>query len=453
MNGSSTALVDPTEEALSSSRLLGSSVGSLSSPRRGASKISKIYNQASTLYLTRRLSEALSTIESLITPPQPSENRTDNEDDLVLAPVATASRKERVKVWNFYLTLLNTVAELDPEEGRTAFGNKQWKVLVAKAQEGTIWDDVVNIGYHGLEGNVDADVVINLVTLLLAQSRTQKYNQERLESYLAASSNLNLDLNNRFEQSEILTSHANGRMQRKNGTNTPQDLSTRVRLIELFTLHVLPKNGEWEYARGFISNSEVLDEEVRETFLETLQNLEEEEDQGHESFEDALPQPDDLIERDPYPAEDTERESTDTVRRHSPTRQHRSNSETDYGIDAAPAEISKSRSPPKSTIKSARNPQPKPVRSSPSDYPRKQSNNSIYKRSVALMTAVQAMISRMTEQMAQNPMGLLRFVLFLTGLIVAFSRRDVKDRLGRLTGAGWEKVKRTVGMGVKVSYI
>ena len=50
-------------------------------------------------------------------------------------------------------------------------------------------------------------------------------------------------------------------------------------------------------------------------------------------------------------------------------------------------------------------------------------------------------------------MLLLRFVLFLVGLVLALSRRDVKDRLGRITGSGWEKIRGTVGMGVKVSYI
>lgn len=69
------------------------------------------------------------------------------------------------------------------------------------------------------------------------------------------------------------------------------------------------------------------------------------------------------------------------------------------------------------------------------------------------MSAVQHLISNVTEQISRNPMSLLRFILFLMGLVVALSRRDVKDRLGRLTGAGWDKMKRTVGMGVKVSYI
>lgn len=456
MNGSSTALIDPTEEVLSSSRLLGSSNGSHSSSRRGTSKISKVYTQASNLYLTRRLSEALSIIEPLITFAPLSEERTDDGDRVTSAPIATANRKERIKVWSLYLTLLNAIAELGPEEGKTAFGNKQWKILVAKAQEGTIWDDVVSIGYHGIEGNVDADVVINLATLLLAQSPTQISNQERLESYLSASSNPTLDLSDRFQQSEPPNGNSNGRTHRKNGTNTPQDLNTRTKLIELFTLHVLPKNGECAYARGFIKSSEVLDEEVKETFLDALQSLEYEEEgnEGPEDFKDALPQQAYLTEQDPTPAEDTERESIDTIRQQPPTQHHRSNSENDYGIDAAPAEDSNLTSPtPKPTIKPSRNSQRKPARSSPSDYPRKPSNNSIYKRSLALMSAVQHMISRMTEHMAQNPMGLLRFVLFLMGLIVAFSRRDVKDRLGRFTGAGWDKVKSTIGMGVKVSYI
>lgn len=198
----------------------------------------------------------------------------------------------------------------------------------------------------------------------------------------------------------------------------------------------------------------MLDEEVRETFIETLQSLEEEENQGQENFEDALPQQNELIEQDPHPAEDTERESVDTVRPQPSVHHRRTSSETDYGIDAAPTETLKPKSSPsKATVKSARNPQPKPARSSPSNYPRKPPETSIYKHSKALMTAVQHMISGMTEHMAQNPTGMLRFVLFLMGLIVAFSRRDVKDRLGRLTGAGWDKVKRTVGMGVKVSYI
>ena len=456
MNGSSTALVDPTEEALSSSRLLGSSLGSLSSPRKAPSGISKIYKQASDLFLTRRFQEALVTIEPLITAPKPQQETSDDENETKPAPVALASRGSRIKVWSFYLNLLNEIAELGAEDGKAAFGNKEWKSLVAKAQDGSVWEEVVNIGYGGNEGNVDADVVIALTTLLLAQSPTQKSNQERLETYLSASRNLSQGLTDRFKVTDSVDGYTNGSTGHNRGTNTPRDLNTLIQIIELFTLHVLPKNGEWDYARGFISNSEVLDEEVRESFLQTLRSLEDEETQGEDQLGNILKERQDLLDQEPQPAEDSERASIDTIRQQPQISHQRTESETDYGIETnatLPAAPTKKPQPPNSISKSIKAMQPRPPHSSSSNYPRKPPSTGIYKRSLALMSALQHLISNMTEQISRNPMSLLRFVLFLMGLIVALSRQDVKDRLGRLTGAGWDKMKRTVGMGVKVSYI
>ena len=456
MNGTSTALVDPTEEALSSSRLLGSSLGSLSLPRKAPSGISKVYKQASDLFLTRRFQEALVTIEPLITAPKPQLETSDDENETKPAPVALASRGTRIKVWSFYLNLLNEIAELGPEDGKAAFGNKEWKSLVAKAQDGSVWEEVVNIGYGGNEANVDADVVIALATLLLAQSPTQKSNQERLETYLSASRNLSQGLTDRFKVADSVNGYTNGRTGHNHGTNTPRDLNTLIQIIELFTLHVLPKNGEWDYARGFISNSEVLDEDVRESFLQTLRSLENEETQGQDQLDHILTERGDLLNQEPQPAEDSERASIDTIRQQPQVSHQRTESETDYGIETSatlPAAPPTKPQPPKSISKPMKAMQPRPPHSSSSNYPRKLPSTGIYKRSLALMSALQHLISNMTEQISRNPMSLLRFVLFLMGLIVALSRRDVKDRLGRLTGAGWDKMKRTVGMGVKVSYI
>ena len=456
MNGSSTALVDPTEEALSSSRLLGSSLGSLSSPRKAPSGISKVYKQASDLFLTRRFQEALVTIEPLITAPKPQQETSDDENEIKLAPVALASRGSRIKVWSFYLNLLNEIAELGADELKAAFGNKEWKSLVAKAQDGSVWEEVVNIGYGGNEGNVDADVVIALATLLLAQSPTQKSNQERLETYLSASRNLSQGLTDRFKAADSVNGYTNGSNGHNRGTNTPRDLNTLIQIIELFTLHVLPKNGEWDYARGFIGNSEVLDEEVRESFLQTLRSLENEETQNQDQLDDILKERQDLVDQEPQPAEESERASMDTIRQQPQVSHQRTESETDYGIETnatlAAAPTTKPQ-PPKSISKPMKAMQPRPPHSSSSNYPRKQPSTGIYKRSLALMSALQHLISNMTEQISRNPISLLRFILFLMGLVVALSRRDVKDRLGRLTGAGWDKMKRTVGMGVKVSYI
>lgn len=150
-------------DALGSSRMLSSSVSSLSSSRHQSSQIAKAYRQAAQLFLTRRLPEALSTIEPIITPPPIDDtNGSYNGDLSAFAPVASASRGTRVKVWSFYLTFLNSVIELGAEEGKHAFGSTQWKALVSKCRDGSIWEDVVRDGYAGVEGDVDAEVVVNL---------------------------------------------------------------------------------------------------------------------------------------------------------------------------------------------------------------------------------------------------------------------------------------------------
>ena len=456
MAGSFTTLVDPTEESLPSSQFLGSSVGSISSPRKTKSETSKAYKQAETFFLTRRFPEALASIEPLITVPHSQNDTADNEATHEVAPIARASPRSRVKVWSFYLTLLNAIADLGSESGKKEFGGREWKNLVVKAQEGTIWDEVVNIGYGGIEGNIDAEVVFNLASLLLAQSPTQARNQQHLESYLSASSYPSLDLTSRLQGLDGSQNLSVGQTSRNGGTDTPRDLNARVRIIELFTLHVLPRTGEWDYARNFIKMSEILDEEIREEFIQTLQNLEDEDSKGQDRFKDAFPQPDELTAQDPLPFEETRSDSMETVRQQPFPTPDASNSEQDYGVDKpdAPPDAPKEQSvPPKAPQKSAKAVQSRHPRSSPTKSTGNTTSTSIFKRSAAVLSTLQQLIKIMTEQMSQNRMSLLRFVLFLMGLIVAFSRRDVRDRLGRLTGAGWDKVKRTVGMGVKVSYI
>ena len=456
MNGSSTALIDPTEEALSTSRLLGSSVGSISSPRKTKSEISRLYKEARALFLTRRFAEALSSIEPLITVPRSEHGTVEDEVTPDLAPVARASQKSRVKVWSFYLALLNAIAELGPDRGKAEFGGKAWRNLIVKAEDGTIWDEVVDIGYGGMEGNVDADVVSSLASLLLAHSTTQAVNQRRLESYLSASSQPSLDLTDQFDGPDGAHALRGGHSSRNGGTDTPRDLDARIRIIELFTLHVLPSTGEWSYARDFIDRSEVLDEETREGFLQALQEVEDADCKGQDQFEDAMPVQDELTVQEPSPAEETRPDGMETVRQQSSVTQHKSDSEQDYGIDqprAPPDTPEVHPAPPKAKSKPVPAVQPKPARSPPTKSTAKTTSISIYKRSAAVLSALQQLMKNMTEQLSHNPMSLLRFVLFLMGLIVAFSRRDVKDRLRRLTGVGWDKVKRTVGMGVKVSYI
>ncbi|RDI81636.1 hypothetical protein Vi05172_g8420 [Venturia inaequalis] len=442
MSTATTTMPGYHEDQLNGSGLLTNSTSSLSNSRHQTSHIAKTYRQAAQLFLTRRLPEALSTIQPVIIP-EPVKDGNQNAQTPV-APIATASRGTRIKVWSFYLTFINAVVELGAEEGKHAFGSTRWKQLVNKARDGTIWEDIVRDGYAGNEGSVDADVVINLATLLLTHSPSQKLNQQRLETYLSAMSNPTFDI----------TSHLNSTRLRRNpssasGTNTPRDLHTSLKLLELYTLHVLPRNQEWEYARDFIMMSEVLDEERKEAFLQALHGLKEEQEQAKTREKELQKQQQIQLEQQRREEEkrriEEERKREEEILRREEARRTQ-------------------RPPDSGTGSSNMKPKPTPTHGKPDslgspsskrkkEVTRRPPPASLYNRATSFFAAFQTMIQQTAESLSQNPMAMMRAVLFLLIFALAFGRRDLRERVKRMIQRAWEKVRGTVGMGVKVSYI
>lgn len=141
----------------SHSQLIGSTI------RRENSRIAKeAYKQASSLFLTRRLAEALSVIQPIIVPLVTEQIDVETSREPEAAIISSASRNVRIKIWSLYLTLLNAIIELGPKDGKASFGSTVWRDIVNKVQDGSIWEDVVQVGYRGFEGTVDDEVVINL---------------------------------------------------------------------------------------------------------------------------------------------------------------------------------------------------------------------------------------------------------------------------------------------------
>lgn len=407
---------------------MSSSLATLSSSRPSSSKITKTYRQASTLFLTRRLPEALSTLLPILETPLPDEDRTINGREDV-APISTASKTTRIKVWSLYLTLLNAIVELGPEEGKQGFGMEQWKAIDAKVRDGTIWEEVLQHGYRGREGDVDADVVINLcvdemsdqelanmcrATLLLAHASSQLVNQQRIESYLAASASPEVDMHN-------------GSPVDIQATPTPRDIFARVKILELYTLHVLLRNDEWDYAREFLSMSDVLDDERREAFLEALQSLREDMERG-ERFK--------VVQA--RNAEDVKRQWTAGSAR--PSRAIRDSNEEYHTVDPSPISEDPSAviSRPSSTKASI------PERRVPPRPPA-----TMLARARTILANLHGLIGELARAWSTNPLSLVRMLMYLLGIILVLGRRDVRQRL-RIMAA---KLRQTIGMGVKVSYM
>ncbi|KKY35478.1 putative peroxin 26 [Diaporthe ampelina] len=483
-NGAYTATLSPTSTGGFASQSLRSSISSLSSPaaaRHAASYVSKTYRQSSTLFLTRRLPEALSTITPLITvtPPSPSQPEGANGTTTEPAPVAKASRNTRIKVWTLYIAILNAIVALDPDEGKEALGTQEWRALCAKVRDGDVWEEVVQNGYHGVEADVDSDVVINLATLLLTHARTQTLNQKRLENYLAASATPNLDLSGHFSPAQQATPRGGGapparprsQSRARSGADTPRDLNARVKILELYTLHVLIRNNEWEYAREFISVSSVLDEERREAFLQALQSLQEDQLEAERKERDEKLRQEEQLRRDIEEARRlrAENEGRETRRlEEERARRRDGGSEVDYGIDAGGASSSaggssagrgaskRARAQTGGSSRSSRPSRPSAAASGGGTSPNKSkavAPASLGARAAVVFANVRAMIDRMSVTLHTNPMLLMRLLAFIIGLVVMFGKKNMRERISRILGTSWNKVKATAGMGVKVSYI
>lgn len=295
-------------------------------------------------------------------------------------------------------------------------------------------------------------------------SPSQKLNQQRLETYLSASGQPDLDIAAHLQDSP---SDSRSHLPRNGGTDTPKDLTARVKIIELFTLHVLPRNEEWDYAREFIRFSEVLDEERKDVFLQTLEGLKEEKEKGNQRAAELQREKEAELERQMREEEQRRAEAAAAAERLQQNGHKRTSSEVDYGIEKNhPNGVTKSRSSKQADKQSttAGKSIPPSGRTTFSPSPPPGSSKNVKKttgkpaapvtRQVrALLSALQNLLRNLGQSVAGNPMAFLRTLLFMLGIIMAFSRQDVRERIRKLTNTSWQKVRGTIGMGMKVSYI
>jgi hypothetical protein len=276
-----------------------------------------------------------------------------------------------------------------------------------------------------------------------------------LSSYGQPHLDLTTHLQNSFHDSAV------HQMPGASGTDTPKDLTARVRIIELFTLHVLPRNGEWDYAREFIRLSKVLDEERKEAFLQALEGLKEENERG--ILRAAELQREKEVEFIHHMREQEQKGAEEPAAAEQQNRIARRSSEIDYGIEKDhPTSASKSRglgNGPARLPDRTRNgstsgkkifsPQPGPSK----DVKQTKQPQSMEHQTHTLLTVLRRILHSVARNMSGNPLVVLRTFLLILGVIMAFSRQDIRARTRQAMSTGWRKLTGTVGMGLKVSYM
>lgn len=184
--------------------------------------------------------------------------------------------------------------------------------------------------------------------------------------------------------------------------------------------------------------SEVLDDERKEAFLLALHSLKEEREDAEAREEKLRQQQQEQME---------ERRNETEARRLEQSRAE----------DERRKREEENRRQPRGSDERIRNaiPQPTPARISRQNPAKKPSTPppGFINRASTMFASMQALISNTAHQMTANPMALFRTFLFLLAFTLAIGRRDLRERIMRILRGAWEKVRRTVGMGVKVSYI
>jgi hypothetical protein len=264
----------------------------------------------------------------------------------------------------------------------------------------------------------------------------------------------------------------------RSGADTPRDLNARVKILELYTLHVLIRNNEWDYAREFISASSVLDEERREAFLQALQSLQEDQLEAERREREERLRQEEQLRRDVEEARRLRAENEDReLRRLEEERARRreeGGSEVDYGIEsgagaqaggrassvagssASKGAARRTRAQTGGSSRSSRAQRANAGGGGGGTSPNKSkavAPASLGARAAVVFANVRAMIERMSVTLHTNPMLLMRLLAFIIGLVVMFGKKNMRDRIARILGTSWNKVKATAGMGVKVSYI
>lgn len=206
--------------------------------------------------------------------------------------------------------------------------------------------------------------------------------------------------------------------------------------------------------------SEVLDEERKDAFLQGLHHLRDESEQAAQRERDLAVERehqlearrrDEAEEQQRRAEEERERErrrrEEEEERKRPPSRRTAGNGSTRPAEVPGPTDHGRRLASPPSRMppnqRGARTPAKKVAAS----------QKGLFKRAAALVTAIQAAIIGTAQGVRRNPMAYMRAMLFLLAFILAFAREEVRERVKRWLKDAWDRVRRTIGMGVKVSYI
>lgn len=249
-------------------------------------------------------------------------------------------------------------------------------------------------------------------------------------------------------------------------TEDPKSILQRQKISEIYILHVLPRVGEWEYAKEFTQFSPDIDEEQKDVFYSTLDQLKKDMEAAElHSQELALQREAELayeaalaLEDSPPPS--AARSTRSLSRRRDPSAAGRARAPSARPASArAPSAVRGETSPKRGGATAERKTKRQASVSQNKDtaavtrkattvkagQPRGQSS---------MIRGLSGMLQKLQQGIVGNgPMALLRALLMIAMVAWMGSNKKVRERIKKVIMICWVKVARTVGMGMKVTYV
>ena len=200
--------------------------------------------------------------------------------------------------------------------------------------------------------------------------------------------------------------------------------------------------------------SSVLDEERREAFLQALQSLQEEQEAYEQREREETERQEEALRRDIEEARRLRAENEERERKRlEEERQKREASEVDYGVEDTPSHAGSSKSRSNRTTSDVSR-SSRPARSSMAKANGKPvAPQTFTGQATIVINRLRAVIEQVATNLNNNPVLLMRLMAFIVSILVMFGSRAIRERIQRVLGSSWAKVKATAGMGTKVSYI
>ncbi|ODQ53619.1 hypothetical protein SAICODRAFT_24849 [Saitoella complicata NRRL Y-17804] len=307
----------------------------------------------------------------------------------------------KLKAWGLWIAILNAGADMNEDAGVEMWGKAEWERVKRLVREDGVWEEACQV-FECEEIELSVDVVATLTLSSIRHASNLQPLQTRLE-HLIASAPSSAEL-------------------------TEQVRTEHTKLLELYTLHLLPKLGEWEYAKEFVEGNTVLVDAEKDMWTSTLESLQEGERERAEAAErEAREEAEEAAEA----SKATKSSSS------SPSSKSRKKSTSRKPVVA---EMNGSTTPTKDPSSNAEDPIAPPYAASAAALPSSSSLSRFTKFSSFLFSVTSKYRS------------ILRLLFMVIAIVEVVRRERVRERVKRGWGVVWEKVWQTVGMASKLTY-